>query len=447
MVCLHDACTRRASYGSAPDCPDGPGVPIHCAVHKAPGEIDLMHRRCGAAGCFKVPIFGSPTDGVRRWCNAHRSLDIHVDLMHRTCTRALCGAPSTYGVLGDKCPTYCKQHKVDDMVLITPETRRRLDSEWEEWFKLAVAHLASGAAVPKATNTPMASDASVKPLPVESWLTGQLQLLGAGLLSGSKALNLARLLATAKTEGEREGGGETAPGKLYSAAGSPRAASGLLVTSIRDSARAHTMGEPVFMWHRDHVERARARRRASVVTNCAGGEKMLRVEMQRRGPGSAADTDATGTHGLEREQEHGQAGSPEKQAQTRKAVQTSVHRPASPTSSSDPHNISIPAQVTDYTCANRRPATSSCARDARANGTADFMLALKDHQQESEQRPVELGQEFASGHADALQQDAEALQRSLAAALQACKVRNGKRICTRAHVSLHYLVSIVVAVV
>ena len=211
MVCLRDACTRRASYGSVRDGLDKPGVPVHCAVHKAPGEVDLMHRRCGAADCLKVPIFGSPTDGIRRWCNAHRSLDIHVDLMHRTCTQALCGAPSTYGVLGDKCPTYCEQHKVNDMVQITPETRRRLDSEWEEWFKLAVAHLASGAAVPNATDAPMASDARVKPLHVESWIARQQQLLRTGLLTGSKALNLARLLATAKTEGGGGGGRERMP--------------------------------------------------------------------------------------------------------------------------------------------------------------------------------------------------------------------------------------------
>lgn len=214
------------------------------------------------------------------------------------------------------------------------------------------------------------------------------------------------------------------------------------------------MGEPKFMWRREHLERALEGRRASVVSNCAGGDNVLKVEMQRLGLGlgSAANTDAEKTHELERGQERGQAGGPEKQAQTQRAVQKSVRKPASPTTSSDlpqsghvkcgmanldadygsaslhadygssnQHNISILDQATDYTCAPRQLAAQSRARDASANGTADFMLASEDHQQASEQQPVDLGQELASSDADAVQQDAEALQCSLAAALQACK--------------------------
>ena len=39
-----------------------------------------------------MPVFGSPTDGVARFCNSHRSLDRHVDIMHSVCLRAKCPA-------------------------------------------------------------------------------------------------------------------------------------------------------------------------------------------------------------------------------------------------------------------------------------------------------------------------------------------------------------------
>ena len=386
-----------------------PGAPIHCAVHKAPGEVDLMHRRCEAMGCFKVPIFGSPTDGIQRWCNTHRCLDTHVDLMHRTCTRALCVAPASYGVLGDKCPTHCREHMVEDMVLMTPQTRRRLDSEWEESFLLAVAHLAIGTAVPNVTDVRLASDKTVKSQSgVEAWIAKQQQLLEAGLLNGHKALCLARLL--------------------------------LRVALVSDC-------EPEYVWHRGHVERVLERRQVSGGSDGATDDKGLRGRMQR--------SESSRSRAAEEEQE---VARDEKAAQKNRILKNMPHSGhaargmavlGAEHGQGSQLSLSMPAQ---FTSPGLLVVPSLDSRNVGEHRTADsiqasHIQASQEHQQAREDKKIAPGRgqqdpSLSGADSDALQ-DVETLQRSLAAALQACQVRKQARTGSQSLARLRMLVCMV----
>ena len=79
-ACRVQGCSARASYARPPAAksvqsggeaaPDsvqsgGEAAPdslpqarsaLRCAAHKLPGDVDVLHRRCAAAGCFKVPL-------------------------------------------------------------------------------------------------------------------------------------------------------------------------------------------------------------------------------------------------------------------------------------------------------------------------------------------------------------------------------------------------------
>ena len=267
--------------------------PTHCAIHKVAGHLDLMHRQCGARECCKVPIFGSPTDGIARWCNRHRSLEIHVDLMHRICTRAQCVRPSIYGILGDKRPTHCKEHMTQGMVLLTPEARRRQDFEWDASFKLAADHVDAAsraalhvasrgilhAALHPATHTASVSSndtctslASTGPgdvdklhLNVERWLRRQGRLLHSKLLNGEKADQLALLLQTqglwgaSNTPTTQKAGGATLTGDLERSAANPDARPTDDEAQQEQEARGAQVAAmytrlPAHMWRREHVE-------------------------------------------------------------------------------------------------------------------------------------------------------------------------------------------------
>ena len=223
LLCRLPGCTRRASYGT-PDV-DGsiadadssiPGraparaagrMPTHCAEHKLPAHVDLMHRRCAAAHCFKVPIFGSPTDGVARWCKKHCNMELHVDLMHGRCVRAACVAAASFGVLGDKRATHCSMHMTEGMVLLTPDARRKRDVNWELSFALAANHLGATAAaagvrasspvVNQITRSTKASMEEAVGGDVVGWVASHAELLAAGLLTGEKADRFALLLKSA----------------------------------------------------------------------------------------------------------------------------------------------------------------------------------------------------------------------------------------------------------
>ena len=285
--------------------------PTHCAIHKVAGHLDLMHRRCGARECCKVPIFGSPTDGIARWCNRHRSLEIHVDLMHRICTRAQCVRPSIYGILGDKRPTHCKEHMTKGMVLLTPEARRRQDFEWDASFKLAADHVdaASRAALHVAsrgvlhaalhpaahtasvssndTHTSLAStgpgDVDKLHLNVERWLRRQGRLLHSKLLNGEKADQLALLLHTqglctrgASTPTMQQAGGATLTGDMERCAANPDARPSDDEAQQELEARGARVAAmytrlPTHMWRREHVEHDMAGAQLRIETKLGRG--------------------------------------------------------------------------------------------------------------------------------------------------------------------------------
>ena len=46
------------------------GRPLHCGLHAAPGMVDVVSKRCEAAGCGKTPSYGPP-GGRRTYCATH----------------------------------------------------------------------------------------------------------------------------------------------------------------------------------------------------------------------------------------------------------------------------------------------------------------------------------------------------------------------------------------
>ncbi len=42
-----------------------------CAVHRRPGDVDLVHPRCRKSDCLKVALFGYQ-GGTAQLCHAHR---------------------------------------------------------------------------------------------------------------------------------------------------------------------------------------------------------------------------------------------------------------------------------------------------------------------------------------------------------------------------------------
>ena len=84
------------------------------------------------------------------------------------------------------------------MVLLTPDARRRLDSEWDEAFKHAASQLAEacGGDVNATRTDPVAVAERLKRVDahVHRWVAKHQELLNAGLLTGEKALRVVRLL-------------------------------------------------------------------------------------------------------------------------------------------------------------------------------------------------------------------------------------------------------------
>lgn len=79
--CMFEGCDHRRVYGPPPaaaaSSPVGVGrpldsnksKPLYCFRHKGPEDIDLIHKRCmHIEGCRKNPCFGSPGDGLARFC-------------------------------------------------------------------------------------------------------------------------------------------------------------------------------------------------------------------------------------------------------------------------------------------------------------------------------------------------------------------------------------------
>ncbi len=275
LLCRLPGCTRRASYGT-PDV-DGsiadadssmPGraharaagrMPTHCAEHKLPAHVDLMHRRCAAAHCFKVPIFGSPTDGVARWCKKHCNMELHVDLMHGRCVRAACVAAASFGVLGDKRATHCSSHMTEGMVLLTPDARRKSDANWELSFALAANDLAATAAAagvrassPVVNPVSRSTKASMEEAvggDVGGWVARHAELLAAGLLTGEKANRFSLLLKSAA------GGGAALAAPATAATGA--AAGGQLAADAPAAVAAATL-QLAYMWRRTRAENSRS---------------------------------------------------------------------------------------------------------------------------------------------------------------------------------------------
>mmetsp|Transcript_52697 Transcript_52697/g.163521 ORF Transcript_52697/g.163521 Transcript_52697/m.163521 type:complete len:291 (-) Transcript_52697:1793-2665(-) len=66
-------CNKTASWGDI----DGGGLrtdkPKYCSLHKREGQIDIRHGLCqNPSGCTTQPVFGCPSERIRRFCKKHR---------------------------------------------------------------------------------------------------------------------------------------------------------------------------------------------------------------------------------------------------------------------------------------------------------------------------------------------------------------------------------------
>ena len=84
-------CTRRALFGDpARDVSGGRRRPRFCGRHRGPGDVDLMNRRCRAAGCGKHPSFGEAGSGRAEYCARHKAPE-HVNCIAVAAAAAVAG--------------------------------------------------------------------------------------------------------------------------------------------------------------------------------------------------------------------------------------------------------------------------------------------------------------------------------------------------------------------
>jgi hypothetical protein len=106
-MCEHGGCTTHPIFGDPSD-----GVRRFCKTHKLDDHVDVMNKRCEHAGCDTRPNFGSPSDGISRCCKTHK-LDDHVDLgnLSSQCTHDGCSTRASYGSEADDLLLLCGAHK------------------------------------------------------------------------------------------------------------------------------------------------------------------------------------------------------------------------------------------------------------------------------------------------------------------------------------------------
>ena len=91
-MCERGGCTTQPVFGSPSD-----GVARFCKTHKLDDHVDVVNKRCAHAGCDTRPAFGSPSDGVARFCKTHK-LDDHVDVMSKRCAHAGCDTRPSFEI-------------------------------------------------------------------------------------------------------------------------------------------------------------------------------------------------------------------------------------------------------------------------------------------------------------------------------------------------------------
>jgi hypothetical protein len=107
--CFAPNCAKVPTFG-----PEG-GKAIHCVAHKQADEIDVLNRnkRCSMLGCKKQPSFG-PEGGKAIHCAAHKGAD-EVDVINKRCLAPGCRKQPSFGVEGGSA-VHCVEHKRADEV-------------------------------------------------------------------------------------------------------------------------------------------------------------------------------------------------------------------------------------------------------------------------------------------------------------------------------------------
>ena len=101
-----EGCRRQASYGEW-----GSKVPLFCREHKASAHINLRKPWCiGAPGCRTQPSFG-PRGGAALYCAAHRVAG-HINLVSRLCQHPDgCSRIPSFGEESDGVVKFCSAHR------------------------------------------------------------------------------------------------------------------------------------------------------------------------------------------------------------------------------------------------------------------------------------------------------------------------------------------------
>jgi hypothetical protein len=101
-----EGCRRQASYGEW-----GSKAPLFCRQHKAAAHINIRKAWCiGAPGCRTQPSFG-PRGGAALYCAAHRVAG-HVNLVSRLCQHPDgCSRIPSFGEETDGVVKFCSAHR------------------------------------------------------------------------------------------------------------------------------------------------------------------------------------------------------------------------------------------------------------------------------------------------------------------------------------------------
>ena len=143
--CVRDGCNRFAVYGpcASPQSPKpGEGERASgsggesasragrrttagvmgaalCARHRRKADKDLRSKRCQHPdGCLLAAKYGPLSQGIARFCKAHRVKGKHVYLASKRCEFATCLRAPSFGSAADFKARFCVQHKTDDDVYV-----------------------------------------------------------------------------------------------------------------------------------------------------------------------------------------------------------------------------------------------------------------------------------------------------------------------------------------
>ena len=83
VSCVSQGCQKARLFGIRG------GVPLYCATHRLPDQIDVKNKRCQFHGCVRQASYGDSHTRMKIACAKHR-LHWHVDLKHE---RKRCAAP------------------------------------------------------------------------------------------------------------------------------------------------------------------------------------------------------------------------------------------------------------------------------------------------------------------------------------------------------------------